>query len=119
MEESKSNPFTVELTDFSKGDCISDNKIIPFIRFVFKVIDKTGKLFTFYIYQHQRTKFFTVYHTNFDKCLYHSGWSKTVQKAFHRQQNVINPRGINNYYIAKFTVSPEIIQDIASKIITQ
>ncbi len=118
MEQTKSKTFTVELTDFLKGEHTSWNdKIIPFVRCVFNVIDENGKLFTFYIYQHKKTKFFQVFHTNFDKCLSHSGWSKTLKMAFYKQQNVINPRGINNNYISLFTVSSEIIQDIASKLI--
>jgi len=113
--ETDSKTASVQLSQFSTGEYISDKKTTPFNRFVFNVIDTNGKPFIFYIYQHQRTKFYKVYYQSFDSCLCHTNWSKSLTKAFHIQQNVINPRGMNDNYIAKFKVSPEIIQEMASQ----
>jgi hypothetical protein len=114
--ETDSKTAMIQLTDFSTGEYTSDKKTTPFHRFVFHIIDTNRKSFTFYIYQHKLKKFYKVYYQSFDSCLCHTGWSKTLQTAFHNQQNVINPRGMYNDYIAKFQVSPEIIQEMASQI---
>lgn len=115
MTDDSKTPI-IQLTDFSTGEYTSDKKTTPFNRFVFNIIDTNNKSFTFYIYQHQVKKFYKVYYQSFDTCISHSDWSKTLQTAFHKQQNVINPRGMYNDYISKFQVSPEIIQEIASQI---
>ena len=112
--ETDSKTSTIQLTQFSTGEYTSDKKTTPFHRFVFNVIDTNNKSFTFYIYQHPRTKFYKVYSQSFNHCLCHTGWSKTLQTAFHKQQTVINPRGMYDEYIAKFKVSPEIVQEIVS-----
>lgn len=104
----------VELIDCTMGSTLSSKKPIPYVCFTFSVVDTSNKSYTFYVYQHRQTRNYFVHYQLFHNCLSSIRWSKTLQNAFKKQQNVMK---CYDEYRKRFQISQEIIEEIASKIL--
>ena len=102
----------MELKEKTEGVCIpSKGKPIPFVR-CHIVASHEGREYIFYIYRHVVTQNWFVFNQPYDTCLGSAHWSKRLWNSFKKHQKVVNPRGMNDEYIALFRVPQEMVEEM-------